>query len=71
MKITIEIPQSILQAIVDCIEEYSDVKITVDELKANPKLEAFIQNDLNTMYFEEFADGLYNVDFAEALGLST
>lgn len=70
MKITIEIPQSALQTIVDCILEYSDVVLTVDELKANPKLEAFIQNDLNTMYFEEFAEGLSDVDFVRELDLS-
>ena len=69
MKITIEIPQKVLQAIVDTIEEFSDVKITVDELLANPKLEAFIQNDLDTMYFEEFGDGLADVDFVTELGL--
>ena len=71
MKITIEIPDRILQAIVDCIEEYSDVVVTIDELKANPKLEAFIQHDLDTMYFEEFAEGLSDVDFVRELGLST
>ena len=70
MKIMIEIPQSVLQTIVDCVEEFSGIKLTVDELLANPKFEAFIQNDLNTMYFEEFAEGLSDVDFIEELGLS-
>ena len=69
MKITIEISDSILQTIVDCIEEYSDIKITIDELKANPKFEAFIQNDLDTMYFEGFMEGLPDVDFVEELDL--
>lgn len=69
MKITIKISNRVLQAIVDCIEEYSDIKITIDELKANPKLESFIQNDLDTMYFEEFAEGLSDVDFVEELDL--
>ena len=69
MKITIEIPQSVLQTIVDCILEYSDIMISVEELKANPRLPAFIQNDLDTMYFEEFGDGLADVDFVAELGL--
>ncbi len=70
MKIEIEIPQSALQTIVDCILENSDIVVSVDELKANPKLPAFIQNDLDTMYFEDFGDGLDDVDFGEELGLS-
>lgn len=69
MKITIKIPDSALQTIVDCIEEYSNVKLTVEELKANPKLPAFIQSDLDTMYFEDFGDGLADVDLVEDLGL--
>lgn len=70
MKITIKISDRILQTIVDCIKE-SNVTITVAELKANPKLAALIQHDLDTMYFEDFADGLYDVDFVEALGLES
>ncbi len=69
MKITIEIPDSALQTIVDCIKEYGDITMTVDELKANPKLPAFIQSDLDTMYFEVIGDGLPDVDLVEALGL--
>ncbi len=69
MKITIEIPDSALQSIVDCLKEYSDIRMTVDELKANPKLPAFIQSDLDTMYFEVIEDGLPDVDLVEALGL--
>ena len=71
MKITIEIPDNALQTIVDCLKEYSDITMTVDELKANPKLPVFIQSDLDTMYFEVIGDGLPDVDLAEALGLST
>lgn len=72
MKITIKIPDSALKTIVDHIEEYSDgaIKTTVAKLKANPKLVTFIQSDLDTMYFEDFGDGLDDVDVAEALGLS-
>lgn len=69
MKITIEIPQSALQTIVDCIEECSDVVLTVDELKANPKLEAFFQRDIDAMYFQDFEHGLSDIDFAEDLEL--
>jgi len=69
MKITIEIPDSALRTIVECVEEYSDVKLTVKELKSNPKLAAFIQSDLDTMYFEDFGGGLDDVDLVEELGL--
>ena len=69
MKITIEIPDSALQVIADIAEEYCDITVTVAELKANPKLPAFIQSDLNTMYFEDFGNGLDDVDLAEELGL--
>ena len=69
MKITIEIPDSALRTIVECVEEYSDVKLTVNELKSNPKLAAFIQSDLDTMYFEDFGGGLDDVDLVEELGL--
>ncbi len=69
MKITIDIPDSALTMIVEHLKDYGDVKITVDEIKANPKLPAFIQSDLEIMYFDEFGDGLHNVDLVEALGL--
>lgn len=69
MKITIEIPDSALRTIVDCVEEFSDITLTVDELKANSKLEAFFQRDINAMYFEDFEHGLSDIDFAEDLGL--
>ncbi|KKM06004.1 hypothetical protein LCGC14_1748330 [marine sediment metagenome] len=69
MKITIEIPEKVLQQIVDTIKEYSDIVLTVEELKANPKLEAFFQSDLDTMYFEEFLNGLDAINFVEDLGL--
>lgn len=69
MKITIEIPNRILQAIVDCIEEYSDITITVDELKIHPKLVSFLQTDIGAMYFQDFEHGLEDVDFVEYLGL--
>ena len=69
MKITIEIPDTALKLIVEHLKDYGDVKITVDELLANSKLEAFIQSDLEIVYFDEFDSGLHNVDLVEALGL--
>ncbi len=71
MKITIEIPDYALQTIVDCVEGFSGVKITVDELRTNPKLEAFFQRDIGAMYFQDFEHGLADVDFVSELGLST
>jgi len=68
MKITIEIPEKVLQMIVDILKE-DDIVITVDELKANPKLEGIIQSDLETMYFEPFADGIDAINWADELGL--
>ncbi len=69
MKITIEVPDSALQSIVNCLKEYSDITMTVDELKANPKLVSFLQTDISAMYFQDFQHGLDDIDFVEELGL--
>jgi len=69
MKITIEVPDSALQNIVVCLKEYSDITMTVDELKANPKLVSFLQTDIGAMYFQDFQHGLDDIDFVEELGL--
>ncbi len=69
MKVTIEVPDSALTLIVESLKDYHDVTVTVDELKANPKLPEFIRSDMELMYFDEFENGLHDVDLPEALGL--
>ena len=69
MKITIDIPRQALQAIVDSVEEFSDITLTVDELRDNPKLVAFFQRDIDAMYFQDFKHGLGDIDFVEDLDL--
>lgn len=69
MKITIEVPDEALQSIVEHLKEYWDVTVTVDELKDNEDLERFIKGDIAIMYFEQFEEGLADVELAEELGL--
>ncbi len=69
MKITIEIPRQALQDIVDSVTEFSDIIITVEELRDNPKLVAFFERDIDAMYFEDFKHGLCDIDFVVDLDL--
>lgn len=68
MKIEIEISDDYIQDICDWLERYDDVKVTVEDLKANPKLVEFLQVDCETLYHEHGNDGYENMDMAEELG---
>ena len=68
LKIEVEIHDEILKLLVDGMEEYEQVTVTLDELKKNPKLTEWFQEDLVTQYFEPFEDGLADCCPAEGLG---
>ena len=68
MKIEIEIPDEILELMIECMQEYEEVTVTLDELKANPLLTQWFQEDVVTQYFEPFEDGLADCCPAEGLG---
>lgn len=69
MKVTVTVPNSVLQLIIDQLLADNDIVVTLDELKANPILVAFIENDMDVVYFDAFADRLHTVDFADELDL--
>ena len=69
MKMEIEVPDRVFQKMVDWLKEYEHTTVTIDELKANPKVAEFIRNDLEIMYWDDFEDGLENLSLCEELGI--
>ncbi len=70
MKITIEVPDSALQLILDVLKEYCCTTQTMEQLKDNPKLKEFLVEDIGNYYFDcMFSEGLADLDLIDALGL--
>ena len=69
MKIVLDIPDEALFSIIRCLKKYEDIEMTLEELKALPKMQQFFKMDISEMYFQDFEEGLFDVDFIEYLGL--
>ena len=68
MKIEVEITDDFLQKICTWMEDYEDITVTVEELKANPKLADFLKYDIELLYHENGSDGFENMSLADDLG---
>lgn len=70
-KITIEIPDHVYESIVSWLADYDDVTVTVKELKANQTVTDWLEIDsANGNGWNDFEDGLENLDLADELGLA-
>ncbi len=68
--ITVEIPDRVFEIIEGWLDQHENTQVTVDELKANPKVAEFIKKDLENMYWDEFKDCLENItDLCGELGI--
>ena len=68
VKLTIEIPDSVFQTMVDWMENYEDLTVTVEEMKGNQKVLDFLTTEIPAFYDLCGDQGLENMDLAEALG---
>lgn len=67
-KITIVIPNTVYELISNNLSENSGVNVGIEDLKKNRAVLRFIENDIDSMYWDQFGEGLDNLDMAEELG---
>lgn len=70
-KITIDIPDHVYETIAEHLANFDDVYVSVEELKGNQHVTDWIEIDsANGTGWNDFEDGLENLDLADELGLA-
>ncbi len=68
VKLTIEIPDSVFQTMVDWMKDYEGVTTTVKEMKGNQQVLDFLTNEIPHLYELTGSDGFENMSLAEDMG---
>lgn len=69
VKVEVEVPDYAFELISEILKDYQGVTVSLEELKANPKVAEWLSKDLGN-YFEHFFDQeyLWEMDMAEPMG---